>query len=67
MVYCAEINLPPPPYSMLQHLVAGKRHQSLFQETALDTCKHLQILDDGGRGIGLRIYVSYCLKKINEK
>ena len=54
MVHFAEINQAPPHYSMLQYI------------SDIETCvkKLSQILanniDNGGRGIGLRIYVRYC-------
>ena len=44
MAHFAEINQAPPPYSMLQYM-----SQILANN-----------IDNGGRGIGLKIYVRYC-------
>ena len=59
MVHFAEINQAPSSYSMLQYI------------SDTETCvkKLSQILanniDNGGRGIGLRIYVRYCRLSLN--
>ena len=60
MAYFAEINQAPPAYPMLQYI--GR-----VAIVKLEPKKLSQILanniDNVGRGIGLRIYLRYCLKK----
>ena len=51
MVHFTETNQTPPPYSMLQDV-----NKILSQILPND-------IDNGVRGIGLRIYVRFCLKK----
>ena len=62
MVHFTEKNETPTPWSMLQDV---KREAQLL--TACNT-KLSQILandiDNGVKGVGLRVYVTYCLKKL---
>ena len=56
MVYFAEINQVPSPYSVLQDIrrvVPRACAKKLSQILANN-------IDNGGREIGLRIYVRYC-------
>ena len=56
MVYFAETNQIPPPYSMLQH-IGRVVTPKLCQETVSDTSK--QHLGGEKRRIGLRTYARY--------
>ena len=57
MVHFGEINQAPPPYSMLQYIGRVTCVKKLSQILANN-------IDNWGRGIGLRTYVKYCLKKL---
>ena len=63
MVHFAEINQAPSPYSMLQYIgrvatpkLVSRCVKKLSQVLANN-------IDNGRRGIGLRIYVRYCRSK----
>ena len=57
MVYFAEVNQSPTPYSMLQHIGAVP-NQKLVPRLSQILANNI---DNGTRGIGLRIYKRFCL------
>ena len=57
MVYFAEVNQAPTPYSMLQH-IGGVPNQKLVPRLSQILANNI---DNGTRGIGLRIYKRFCL------
>ena len=59
MVHFTEISKTPPPYSMLHDV--GR--EAMPKLATRNCCKLANNIDNEVRGIGLRIYVRYCLKK----
>ena len=57
MVYFAEVNQAPTPYSMLQH-IGGVPNQKLVPRLSQILANNI---DNGTRGIGLRIYKRFFL------
>ena len=59
MVHFTEISKTPPPYSMVHDV--GR--EAMPKLATRNCCKLASNIDNEVRGIGLRIYVRYCLKK----
>ena len=59
MVHFAETNQAPSPYSILQH-ICRIATPKLLPRSCLRYLQTALII--GGKGIGLIIYVTYCLK-----
>ena len=57
MVHFTEINQDPSPYSMLQYIGRVATPKLLPRKLSQILANNI---DNGGRGIGLRIYVRYC-------
>ena len=64
MVHLAKVNLTPPPLLNVPAYWQSSNSEACTKRLSQILAKNI---DNGGRGIGLRIYVRYCLKKINEK